>query len=280
MGELRDRMYQDLTLGGYAKRTTQRYLTDAASLAAYYHRSPAKLGRDELRAYAQYLTQQRLSASRMRQHFAALKFLYCKTLGTPEVVSFLRVASEAQRLVTVLSIQQVRALLEAIEVPTYRMLATTIYATGLRISEACQLETDDIDAARGVVVVRQGKGRKDRLVPLAPELLAMLRAYWKAERPEPPYLFASPMARGPAQPPSLRRAVALAAARAGIDKHVTPHVLRHSFATHLLEDGQSLRLIQAVLGHASISTTTRYTRVSAKSIATLGGPARAVHSKR
>ncbi len=280
MGELRDRMYQDLTLGGYAKVTRQRYLADAASLADYYHRSPAKLERDEVRGYVQYLTQQRLSASRLRQHYAALKFLYCKTLGHPEVVSFLRSPSAAQSLPAVLSVQEVRALIDAIEVPTYRMLAATIYATGLRISEACRLETCDVNAARAVIHVREGKGRKDRLVPLVPELLAMLRAYWKSERPEPPYLFASPQARGPARAASLRRAVQLAAARAGIDKHVTPHILRHSFATHLLEDGKELRLIQAALGHASIRTTTRYTRVAAKSIATLGGPARALGSGR
>lgn len=280
MGKLRNRMYQDLCLGGYADVTKRRYLADAASLAAYYHRSPARLERDEVRAYVQYLATRGLSASRIRQHYAALKFLYCKTLGRPEVVSFLRVPSEAQRLPTVLSVGEVQALIDAIEMPTYQMLAATIYATGLRITEACELETGDIDAARGVIHVRQGKGAKDRLVPLAPELLAKLRAYWKAERPEPPHLFASPMARGAVRPHSFRRAVELAAARAGIEKRVTPHILRHSFATHLLEEGKELRLIQAVLGHASIRTTTRYTRVGAKSIAALDSPARALRSDR
>ena len=250
------------------------------SLAAYHHRSPAELGRDDVRAYVQHLAEKRLSASRLRLHFAALKFLYCRTLGTPEIVSFLRAPSGTQPLPAVLSIQEVRALIDAVKTPTYRILAATIYATGLRVSEACRVETRDIDAARSVIVVREGKGRKDRLVPLAPELLATLRAHWRVERPEPPYLFASPIARGPVRPPSFRRALALAAARAGIEKRVTPHTLRHSFATHLLEDGKELRLIQAALGHASITTTTRYTRVTAKSMAALQGPARAVRSKR
>lgn len=272
MGELRNRMYQDLTLGGYAAETRRRYVADAARLADFYRRSPAELSRDEVRIYIQHLADQVTSASRLRQHYAALKFLYQKTLGRPEAVSFLTWPRQPQKLPPVLSVDEVRAVLDAIEVPTYRMVAETLYATGLRIREACPLETADLEANRGVIHVRHGKRNKERLVPLAPVLLSRLRGYWKTTRPEPPYLFASRMARGPVRAPTVRQALHRAAAKAGIQKRVTPHLLRHSYATFLLEQGVDLRFIQAVLGHSSIHTTARYTRVMTTAIARLPSP--------
>jgi site-specific recombinase XerD len=146
-----------------------------------------------------------------------------------------------------------------------------IYATGLRMSEACRLETQDIDAARGVVHVRHGKGGRGRMVMLRPRLLATLREHWRAERPQSPWLFASQWG-GPINPNTARKALRRAAESAGLTKRVTPHVLRHSFATHLLEQGTDLRVIQVLLGHSSIATTTRYVRVSAALIAATASP--------
>ncbi len=175
-------------------------------------------------------------------------------------MAFLSCPKRPQRLPTVISAEQVHQLLEALKLPKFRVLFTTIYATGLRISEGCALETRDIDAARRVIHVRQGKGNKDRLVMLSPRLLMILRAYWRKERPQAPYLFTGRTGR-PLNHEVARDALRLAAARAGLDK-VTPHTLRHSFATHLLDSGTDLRVIQVLLGHESIDTTTRYVRVS------------------
>jgi integrase/recombinase XerD len=161
--------------------------------------------------------------------------------------------------------------LQGIELLKYRVFCALLYGTGLRINEACRLETTDIDAARGVIHVRQGKGAKDRLVGLSESLLALLRRYWSHERPAAPLLFAS-RTGGRFNPNVVREALADAAKHAGIPKRVTPHTLRHCFATHLVEHGIELRVIQALLGHKSISSTTRYTRVSAGLIAKTKSP--------
>jgi len=153
----------------------------------------------------------------------------------------------------------------------FRVLFTTIYGTGLRISEACQLQTGDIDAQRGVIHVRHGKGSRQRYVTLSPRLLKVLREYWRQERPPLPYLFVGKSGK-PLSATTASAALALATAMAGISKHVTPHVLRHSFATHLLENGTDLRTIQVLLGHKSISSTAIYTRVSTELIAKARSP--------
>jgi integrase/recombinase XerD len=260
MTALREKMMHDLRLAGLAKDTQDRYVTAIAGFARFHKRSPAQLGQDEIRRWVTHLESSGIGPSRLNQHYSALKFLYRKTLGRPEVVAFLSTPKRPVRLPEVLSAGQVQQLLEALKLPKFRVLFTTIYATGLRISEACVLETGDIDAARGVIRVRQGKGNKERLVMLSPRLLAILRAYWRKERPAAPYLFTGRTGR-PLTPDVARDAIRLAAARAGLDR-ARPHVLRHSFATHLLDAGTELRVIQVLLGHESIETTTRYVRVS------------------
>jgi len=260
MTTLREKMMQDLKLAGYAPKTQSLYLDAIGDLAKFCW-SPGELGQEQVRAWVQRLTESKVGPQRLRQHFAALKFLYGKTLGRPELVSFLSWPSDPERLPVVLSEQQVGQLLEALESPKYRVLFTTIYATGLRVSEACHLKTQDIDAARGVILVH-GKGNKERLVMLSPRLLAILRAYWRQERPRLPYLFTSRTGR--LQNADYARVVLKkACAKAKLGKKVTPHVLRHSFATHLLESGEDLRVIQVLLGHANIQSTTRYAQVSA-----------------
>jgi site-specific recombinase XerD len=206
------------------------------------------------------LQKNKLGPQGLRQHFAALKFLFGRTLGRPQDVAFLSWPKDPKRLPEILTAEQVSALLGALESAKYRVFFTTLYATGMRLGEAARLEPRDIDATRGVIHMRHGKGKKERLVTLSPRLLEILRAYWKQERPSAPYLF--PTQKGRALDLDFaRRVLHKAAAAAGLKK-VTPHILRHSFATHLLDAGTELRVIQVLLGHDNIQTTTRYARVS------------------
>jgi integrase/recombinase XerD len=261
--QLRDQMLQDMELGGYSADTRRQYVSAVRELAAYFSMSPAEITRDQLREYVVYLRTHRCkSATRLRNHLAAIKFVYSRTLGREDDVSFLMWPRSSENVPTVLSREEVAQLLAAIEHPTYRMAATTIYATGLRAHEVCLLETRDVDAAREVILVRHGKGRKQRLVPLSPPLLSQLRAYWKRARPEPPYVFSATHARGAMRAPALRMALHRAGEQSKIAKRVTPHVLRHCFATHLLDLGTDTRVIQVLLGHSSIRTTARYVQVS------------------
>jgi len=261
MSTLREKMMQDLKLAGYAPKTQRTYLDAIGDLAKFCW-SPAELGQEQVRAWVDRLTQSKVGPQRLRQHFAALRFLYGKTLGHPELVAFLSWPRDPDRLPAVLSAEQVDRLLKALDLPKYRVFFTTVYATGMRLGEACRLQTGDIDAARGVIHIRGGKGGKERLVMLSPRLLAILRAYWRQERPTAPYVFTSKTGR-PLSADVARGALKKACAKAKLGKKVTPHTLRHSFATSLLENGAELRVIQVLLGHASIRSTTRYARVSA-----------------
>lgn len=273
MGQLRDRMMHDLELAGYVPKTRLIYLNAIRDFAAHFRRSPAELGADDVRAWVGRLMKEgRIGPQRIRQHMAALKFLYTKTMWRPEAVSFLSWPPDPQKLPTVLAIGEVERLLAALERPKYRVLFTTVYATGLRIREACQLETRDIDAARGVIHVRHAKRKRERFVMLSPRLLSILRAYWALERPPAPWIFSSNTSARHLSPDTARKALKLAVAKAGLEKKVTPHVLRHSFATHLLEGGTDLRVIQVLLGHNTIKTTTRYARVSTELIAKTASP--------
>lgn len=185
MSELRTQMMQDLDLGGYAKQTKRTYVWSIAEFARFHKRSPGELGQAEIRQWVEHLRRRKpkLSMQRLRQHFAALRFLYTKTLGRPELTSFLSWPKDPPKLPTVLSEEQVHQLLGAFTSTRMRVFFMTVYAAGLRIGEACRLETRDIDAARGVIHIRNGKGGKERLVMLSPRLLVVLRAYWKSERP-------------------------------------------------------------------------------------------------
>jgi site-specific recombinase XerD len=209
------------------------------------------------------LSQCRSNSSR-RMGMAGVVFLYRRTLGMPQHVSFLRWPKRYSPLPAVLSREEIQRLLRAIERPVYRAVALVLYGAGLRLSEALALEVSDIDGERGVVRVRHGKGNKAREAKLPQVLYQWLRWYWMKARPARPYLFSSRRTQRPPTGQSVREALALAAAAAGIRKRVTPHVLRHSFATHLLEGGTDVRVVQVLLGHASITTTARYARVTEK----------------
>jgi site-specific recombinase XerD len=261
MGIIGDQMRQDLALAGYSASTQRMYWSDARALVRRFRKPPTEIGRVELRQYVEELLASGVGASRIKQHFAALKFLFEKTLGQPELVSFLSWPSQPRTLPRVLSVEQVRALFSALTSPKYRAIAMVMYGAGLRIAEACALEVGDIDAARGVIHVRHGKGDKPRDVILSPKLLGVLRAYWKQERPALPYLFVAKGTSRPLRPESVRTALKRARAEAGLAK-VTAHAFRHSFATHLLEAGTDIRVIQQLLGHRNLSTTAGYTRVA------------------
>ena len=265
MGQLRDRMVEDLKLSGYSPATAEVYLHYGKAFAKHFRRSPSEMGEKEIRAFLLHLLEvRRLSHASYRQCYAALKFMYRVTLKRPFEVESIPRPRKVRHLPNVLSGTEVEALLAAFDKPKYRSVAMVMYSAGLRISEACRLKIGDIDSKRMLLQVRQGKGGQDRSVMLSRRLLENLRRYWKQERPSE-YLF--PSRRAPHLcPASVRQVMRRAAQKAGLRKRVHPHLLRHSFATHLVEMGTDVTVIQALLGHRYLKATTCYTQVSRRHI--------------
>jgi integrase/recombinase XerD len=273
MGQLRDRMEQDLILKNLSPATRRNYLLYCRKFAAHYGRSPEELGETELRDYLLYLLQvEQVSYPTYRQVLAALKFLYRVTLGRSwevERIPFPRRARD--EFPEVVRRDQLVELFAALRSPKYRALFLACYAAGLRISEACALRVEDIDSQRMVIRVRYAKGSKQRYTVLSPRLLVILREYWKITRP-PEWLFPSPGKSMHIVPETARRVFRVARDQVGLGKWCTPHSLRHSFATHLLENGTQLVVIQALLRHSTILTTTTYTHVRTDHIAQVTSP--------
>lgn len=270
MSLLRDRMERDMERAGLAPRTRYRYIRAIRMLAKFHGRSPDLLTDEDLRAWDEDMVRRGLSPSSRSVYLGAAFFLYRKTLRRPEVVAFLIRPKQRRKLPAVLSMEEAGRLLAAVHAPRYRAFFSLIFDTGLRISEAAALRVGDIDRARGVIQVRNGKGGKDRQVKLGDRLYRILRAYWREERVKVPrteplskdsFLFASVRGR-PICIVVAGRVIRRAAEEAGIGKRVTPHTLRHSFATAQMEAGTGLRVVQAQLGHASIRTTQRYLHVA------------------
>ena len=259
-----ERLGQDLAQANYAKRTQKGYVGVAEHLSRRFGRPLEELTREELRTYVQEVSERGLSASWVITRLAALRFLYRKTLGQSEKVSFLSYPKRHIPLPTVLSLEEVGALIQAVRNACYQAVVMVLYGAGLRIAEALALEVSDIDGSRGVIRVRHGKGNKAREAKLSPSLYQWLRQYWDRERPPAPYLFGSRKTGKAARAATIRAALAHAAKEAWIKKRVTPHVLRHSFATHLLEQGTDVRVVGALLGHASLQSTVRYAKVTEK----------------
>jgi len=260
-----------LAMAGYAPGTQQLYLRAAFRFVRRFMLPPEKMGQEHLRTHVAELGATGIGASTLKVQIAGLRFLYEKTLGRPNEVRWMSWPRAPRGLPRVLDMVEVVALLGALLSPLYRIVAIVMYATGLRITEAILLQVGDIDAARGVIRVR-GKGGKTREVKLGPKLLDALRTYWRVARPPLPYLFVSPTTGKPVRAEAVRTAIRRARVDAGLKKHVTPHMLRHSFATHLLEAGTDVRVIQHLLGHASVATTQGYTRVSTAIVAAVQSP--------
>jgi site-specific recombinase XerD len=256
-------MQEDLALAGLAESTQKRYVKRVQRFAEYHWRCPSKMGHEEVRQFMLYLVEDKgVSASTQRGYLAALTFLYKDTLREPEVMQGFRWPRRDGTLPTVLSGTEISLLLSHIPSVKYRALFMLDYGAGLRGFEACQLRVADIDSQRMLLHVRRGKGRKDRYVMLSPRLLEALRTYFRAERPTGEYLFPGQKPDSHITPRSVRQTIAKAREACGMQKKVTPHTLRHSFATHLLELGVDLRVIQFMLGHKSVQSTARYVQVS------------------
>jgi site-specific recombinase XerD len=273
MGQFKRKMIEDLQLRRYAPSTSEQYVACARSFVAYHMRPPTQLDERDVRRFLLHLAlERRVGAATQKMHIAGIKFLYEHTLGRPEVVAAIPWPKVRQKLPDILSGTEVDQLLEALESTMYRAIVMTAYAVGLRISEVCRLEAGDIDPKRKVLHVRHAKGGRDRYVPLPERVLFTLREYWKAVRPAGPYLFPGQQPGTCISHAAVRKNLKAAADKARITKHVTPHVMRHSFATHLLELGTDIRVIQMLLGHRSIRTTLRYTRVTPRLIADTTSP--------
>jgi integrase/recombinase XerD len=265
MGTVHDRMREDLNLKNYAPGTVESYLRCAGMFLDKLRCPPLKAGEKDIRKYVLGLTRAKSPAT-VKMHVASIRFLYEVTLRRPKLVASLHFPKVAHRLPDILDAHEVRRLLEAVEPPKHRAVLMAAYGAGMRISEACALLTTDIDSQRGVIHIREGKGDRDRFVMLSPTLLTALREYWKLYRPTPPVLFPGEKSGTCISHEAVRKALHRAKSKAGIAKRVTPHSLRHAFATHLLEGGADIRTIQVLLGHGSIRSTARYTQVSVRHI--------------
>ena len=271
-----DRMRDDLTLKNYADGTVDHYLGCARAFLDQLRGPPTKVRPDQVRRYVLKLAKVRSPAT-VKMHIAAIRFLYTVTLRRPKVVETLHFPKVPRRLPDILAPEEVDRLLTAVEQPKYRAVLMTAYGTGMRVSEACRVLTTDIDSQRGVIHIHQGKRNRDRYVMLSRILLTTLREYWKVYRPPPPMLFPGKKPGTFVSAAAVREALHRARKKAGVAKRITPHSLRHAFATHLLEDGADIRTIQVLLGHGSIRSTARYTQVSARHIAKTKSPLDRLH---
>jgi integrase/recombinase XerD len=272
MTPLRQRMIEDMKLRNYAPLTIKVYVERVATFAKHFAKSPERLEAADVRAYLLFLVQEKhASWSYYDQALAALRFLYRTTLGKKWVLDDLASPKKQKRLPVVLSPDEVAQFFAAVTSLKHRAILMTAYAAGLRVSEVVSLRVDDIDSRRMVIRIRQAKGRKDRYVMLSPRLLAILREYWKAARPTQ-FLFPGNVPDQPITPRTVQKACRDAQEAAGLAKHVRVHTLRHSFATHLLEAGTNIRIIQILLGHRSLRTTAVYTHVSTAALEATQSP--------
>ena len=267
---LRRRMIDDMSIRNLSPATQRSYLYAVTKFSRYFGRSPARLGLEDVRAYQVYLVSRGISWPALNQTVCALRFFYGVTLNRAEIPERIAFARTPRKLPTILSAEEVVRFLEAVPSLKARTALTTAYAAGLRASEAARLSVADIDSHRMVIQVRGGKGGKDRTVMLSPQLLGILRGYWRLARPRD-WLFPG---RGdkPIDVQVLHAACRSATKAAGLTKRVSVHTLRHSFATHLLEGGVDIRIIQVLLGHANLSTTARYTQVATTTIVQTQSP--------
>ena len=273
MTPLRQRMIEDMQIRNLSPHTQDSYVQQISQFARYFGKSPAELLPEDIRTYQVYLTnEKRLASSSILIAVSAIRFLFKVTLKREwDLGEVVPTCKKPQKLPTILSPEEVVQFLDCVPGIKHRMILTTCYAAGLRISEAVRLKPHAIDSKRMVIRVEQGKGQKDRYVMLSPKLLETLRTYWRAARPKQ-VLFAG---RIPGRPIN-RSAVELACQKArqlsGIRKPIGPHSMRHAFAVHLLESGTDVRTIQLLLGHRSLATTARYLRIATSKVCSASSP--------
>ena len=271
MSPLRRRMIEDMTVRNLSPATQRSYIHAVAKFSRYFGRSPERLGLEEVRAFQVYLVSEGISWPALNQVVCALRFFYGVTLGHADLPERIPYARKPRKLPVVLSADEVVRFLEAVPGLKSRAALTTAYAAGLRVSEAVRLKISDIESGRMMLRIEQGKGGKDRYAMLSPQLLTILRDYWRLQRPRH-WLFPGRDEERPIDPQVLHAACRSACKAAGLAKRVTVHTLRHSFATHLLEAGTDIRIIQVLLGHNNLSTTARYTRVADTTIRNTASP--------
>jgi integrase/recombinase XerD len=263
MTPLRQRFIDDMQLRNYSPDTVKAYVNGVARFAKYFRRSPDQLGLEEIRSYQLELVRQGVCWTTFNQTVCGLRLFWQLTLGRSEQVPLIPYGKQPKKLPTVLSQEEVVQLLDAARPGRNRVMLQTAYSCGLRVGELLNLQVTDIDSSRMVVVVREGKGRKDRLAPLSARLLEVLRAYWLEYRPRP-WLFAGGIIGRPLSKAMLNRIFLWALRQSGVTKPATMHTLRHCFATHLLEAGVDLRTLQVMMGHSNLHTTARYLHVSTR----------------
>jgi len=272
MTQLRQRMLEELQRRNYSAGTIRLYLRHVAEFALHFHRSPDQLGAEDIRQYQLFLIQEKkLAWSSYNQIVCALRFFYVKTLKRAFLLSDIPFSRQPQQLPLILSQEEVARILTVPPHLKSRALLMTVYAAGLRRSEVARLRVNDIDSARMTITVHQGKGQKDRVVMLSPVLLQTLRQYCRHAKPKQ-WLFPGENPDQPISDNDIFGVFHNAVRRTGITKKVSPHSLRHSFATHLLESGTDLRTIQILLGHRSLKTTARYLHVSQHQVRATASP--------
>jgi integrase/recombinase XerD len=271
MSPLRRRMIEDMTIRKLAPKTQEGYIRTVKNFAAFLGRSPDTASLEEVRRFQLHLAKTGAQAPILNHTVSALRFFFRVTLKRHDIVEHTTFIRAPQKLPVVLSPEEVARLLNAAPGLKYKAALSVAYGAGLRAAEVVSLKVCDIDSRRMIIRVEQGKGHKDRNVMLSPSLLDLLRAWWKAARPRG-WLFPG---RNPVQPMTTRqlnRACHAAAEAVGIAKNVSPHTLRHSFATHLLEQNTDIRVIQVLLGHAKLENTALYARVATKTIQQVMSP--------
>jgi site-specific recombinase XerD len=272
MTPLRQRMLEDMRIRNLAENTQQSYLQQVTSYARYFGCSPDTLGLEKVREYQVHLIDDcKFAPSSVSIAVSALRFLYKVTLKRPWAPDEIPMPKKPFKLPVILSPEEVMHFLESIHSTKHRAILMAAYAAGLRVSEATHLKVTDIDSQRMMLRVDQGKGGKDRYVMLSPRLLQELRSYWRATRPKT-WLFPGDIADHPISRDAVGQACQRAHRCSGIQKPISPHSLRHAFATHLLERGVDVRRIQLLMGHRSLATTTRYLKVATSTICATTSP--------
>jgi integrase/recombinase XerD len=269
---LRQRMLEDLQIRNYAPSTVECYVRSVAEFAKHFNRSPDQLGPEEIRSWQLFLIRdKRIKISSYIQAVCGLRFFFTNTLNRQIEIERIPLPRYEKKLPVILSKEEVKAILEAPKNLGHRATLATLYGGGLRVSEATNLKVSDIDGVRKVIWIRDGKGNKDRQVMLSPSLREVLAAYYRWKHPTD-WLFPGGKADCPISRETVFETCRKAARRAGISKSVHPHSLRHAFATHLLEDGVNLLVIQNLLGHKSLRTTARYLHLADSTVRSTRSP--------